>query len=83
MARTTAKKPAYVPKATTTTISARVKLTVKIKDNFISVEGNEERSVPNTSDVNVGKEWDVLWEDVYEVCDKELSQIVKEMTRKK
>lgn len=77
-----AKRKVYVPKAVPTTISARVKLTVKIKDNYFSVEGNEERTIPvEAADVDLGKEWDLLWQDVETVCEDELGNIIDEMRK--
>ena len=73
----------YVPKAKTTTISAHVKMTLKVRDNFISVEGAEERSVPDEEDVNVGKEWDALWDSVFSTCDEEMALILQDMKAKK
>ena len=72
-------KATYTPKAVPTSISARVKLTLKVRDNFISVEGNEERTVPQDVDVNMGKEWEALWDDVYATCDDALADILKDM----
>ena len=82
MARVRKEKP-YQVKATTTSISAHVKITLKVRDNFVSVEGIEERSVPTDVDVNVGKEWDALWDSVYATCDEELALILKDMKVKK
>lgn len=73
----------YVPKAKTTTISAHVKMTLKVRDNFVSVEGQEERSVPTDEDVNVGKEWEALWDDVYASCDDAMALILQDMKAKK
>ena len=78
-----ARQKKYVPKAKTTTISAHVKMTLKVRDNFISVEGQEERSVPDEEGVNVGKEWEALWDDVYASCDEEMALILKDMKVKK
>lgn len=75
------KRRQYEPKAVPTSITANVKLTVKIRDNFISVEGREERTVPPDPDVNLDKEWQFLYDDVYEVCNVQLGKIVKEMDR--
>lgn len=73
------KRAIYEQKAITSSISAKVKLTMKINDNYISVEGNEERTVPDTTGVNMDKEWRFLWDNVYDVCDAELAKILKEM----
>lgn len=69
----------YTPKAKTTSISARVKLTVKVFDNYVSVEGNEERTVPDVDKVNLDKEWQFLWDNVYNVCEIELHKALKEL----
>jgi hypothetical protein len=73
------RKDNYTPKAPTTSISARVKLTLKVGEHYVSVEGTEERSVPNTDTVNVGKEWEHLWDDIYTTCDEEIALIVDDM----
>lgn len=73
------KRELYAPKAITSSISAKVKLTMKVRDNYISVEGNEERTVPDVAGVNMDKEWRFLWDNVYDVCDAEMAKILKEM----
>lgn len=73
------KSEVYEVQAETTSISARVKLTLKVRDNFISVEGNEERTVPQNVRVNMGKEWEALWASVYATCDEEIANILQDM----
>lgn len=65
----------YVSKAKTTVISADVKMTVKIRDNYYSVAGHEERSVPPDDDVELDKEWEFLYEELYNEVEMELREI--------
>lgn len=75
------KKTAYEFKGTPTSISARVKMTLKVGDHYISVEGNEERSLPDQYDVRMDREWKALYEDVYTMCDEELGKIVDDIRK--
>ena len=79
-----ARKKVYEPKAVPSTIAAKVKLTIKIKDNFISVEGYEERTVPpDAVDVDMEKEWQFLYEELESTVDEEMANYIDEMQSKK
>lgn len=67
------RKKVYTQQAVTTTITADVKMTIKIGDNYYSVNTREERSVPETADVE--REWDFLYESVYNKCGSEILNI--------
>lgn len=71
MART---KKAYESKATTITIRATSRASVKIRDNFFTVEWCEERSVP--SDCNIDEERKLLWETCNNECDNQIQEIL-------
>lgn len=63
--------------AQTTLIKAVSKCTVKIKDNFYSVEYSEERSLPeNVDDNTLDNERRLLWEDVNKTVDEQVIDIV-------
>lgn len=66
---------AYVPQAVTTGISADVKMTVKIRDNYYSVTAHEDRTVPPNEDVNLHKEWQCLYESIYGECLDRIEEI--------
>ena len=74
-----AKKKAYEVQGKTSTISARIKLTLKIGDHYASVEGCEERVLPTEGDVNTPLEWQALYDDVYAEVDSELAHVVEEL----
>lgn len=72
----------YVPKGITTCISADVKMTVKIRDNYYSVTGHEERSLP-AEDVNLEYEWDDLYDELYDTVADQLRNIKASFRNKK
>lgn len=78
-----AKKEVYVQKAVTTGISADVKMTIKIRDNYYSVNAHEDRTVPDSPDVNLHKEWVLLYNSVYDECVERLGEIKEALGRKK
>ena len=73
----------YVPKGVTTSISADIKMTVKIRDNYYSVAGHEERSLPATEDVELEKEWEFLYDELYNEVALQLNNIKKSVRPKK
>lgn len=68
---------AYESKATIKTIKAESKTTIKIRDNFYSVTYSEERSLPDTDDVDFDAERALLWNDVNKVVDEQAEEIVR------
>lgn len=70
-------KEKYIQKAITTTIKANSKCTVKLKDNFYSIEFSEERIVPELEGVDLEKERLLLWDDVNAVVDEQINDILK------
>lgn len=68
-------KKMYVPKGITTSISADVKMTIMIRNNYYSVAGHEERSIPNTEDIDMEKEWQFLYEELEDTVSTQLQQI--------
>lgn len=72
----------YVPKGITTCISADVKMTVKIKDNYYSIAGHEERSLP-AEDVNLEYEWNDLYDELYNTVASQVREIRASLRTKK
>lgn len=70
MART---KKAYESKAVTTSIRITSRASVKIGDNFYTVEFCEERSIPG--DANVEEERRLLWETANNETDNQIVEI--------
>lgn len=73
----------YLPKSTTTNISADIKMTVKIADNYYSVTGHEERSVPASDEVELDKEWEFLYDELYDEVASQIQQIKDAFKKRK
>lgn len=67
-------------KARTKEISATSRVSVKIKDNFYTVEYAETKTVP--ADSNIELERDYLWDTVHKQVDLQVKEII-ELSRKK
>ena len=65
----------YQSKAVVTTIKATSKVTLKIKDNFFSVEYTEERTIPDVEGIDIDKERKILFDDVNATVDDQASEI--------
>ena len=65
----------YVSQAKTTTIKATSRASVKIRDNFFTVEYSEERVIPDIDDVNIEAERAILWDIVNTECDNQVQEI--------
>ena len=72
-------KKAEVVKATTVSIRATSRASIKVRDNFYTVEYCEERSVP--ADCNIEYERSVLWDVCNAEVDNQIQDII-DMTRK-
>ena len=69
------KKKAYESKARITTIAATSRASVKIKDNFFTVEYHEERVIPEVDGVDINVERELLWNTVNAECDNQVEEI--------
>ena len=67
----------YESKAIITTIRANSKVTLKIRDNFFSVEYSEERTIPDVEGVDIEAERRCLFEDVNAIVDEQAEEIRK------
>jgi len=67
----------YNSKASVTTITATSRASVKIKDSFYTVEYCEQRSIPDTEDVNIKEERRLLWDTVNNECDSQIQDILE------
>lgn len=65
----------YTSKATVTTITATSRASVKIRDNFYTVEYSETRSLPEDCDIT--EERRILWDVVNNECDGQIEDIIK------
>ena len=64
--------------AKTTTIRATNRMSVKIKDNYFTVEWSEERSIPDDmSEEWIAKERARLWNTCIQECENQIQDIVR------
>ena len=66
----------YISKAIPTSIKATSKCTVKLKDNYYSIEFTEERSIPDVKDIDIEIERTMLFEDANKVVDNQIKEIL-------
>lgn len=67
----------YISKAKTKTIKATSRASVKVNDSFYTLEYCEERTIPQTSNVNIQLEKDLLWDEVNAQVDKQIEDVLK------
>lgn len=79
----TRKKAEYVSKAVSTKITASSRCAVKIKDNYYTIEASEERSITDSENVDINKEWALLFDSVNQVVDLQIEDIIKEFAKKR
>jgi len=72
----------YEQKAITTQIRATSRASVKIGNDFYTVEYSEERTVPDVEGVNLEKERRILWDCVNDEVDAQIDTIIKLATQK-
>ena len=65
----------YEQKAITTTIRATSRASVKIRDNFYTLEYCEERAIPDIEGVDLDTEKRILWDAVNSEVDKQIEDI--------
>ena len=67
----------YESKAKVSKISATSRVAIKIKDNYYTVEYNEERTVPDVEDIDIEAERKILFDDVNTIVDSQCEEIIK------
>ena len=70
-------KYTYNPKATPTVIKFSSRASVKVKDNFYTIEYGEERQIDNFNDVDIEKERQLLIDTCNRQVDIQIEEIVK------
>lgn len=73
----------YESKAITTQISATSRASVKVRDNYYTVEYTEERTIPQIDDVDIAKEREILWDCVNNEVDNQIEDIIKSFAKQK
>ena len=71
----------YQSKAITTQIKATSRASVKIRDNYYTVEYTEERTIPQVDGVDLEQERELLWDTVNAECDNQISDIIKSFAK--
>ena len=65
----------YVSKAKTVSITATSRMSLKVKDNYFTIEYSEERSIPDVDGVDLAKEKEALWDAVNTEVDNQAQVI--------
>ena len=73
----------YTSKAITTQISATSRASVKVRDNYYTVEYTEERTIPQIDDIDIAKEREILWDCVNNEVDNQIEDIIKSFAKQK
>lgn len=70
---------AYESKAKVTKITATSRIALKDKrtDSYYTVEYSEERSIPDTKDIDMVAERELLWDEVNKVVDNQAAEIMQ------
>ena len=59
----------YEVKGKITKISATSRMSIRVKENFFTIEYSEERIIPDIKGVDIDKEREALWDTVNGQCD--------------
>lgn len=73
----------YESKAITTQIRATSRASVKVRDNYYTIEYSEERTIPDVEGVNLEEEKRILWDCVNGEVDAQIEDIIKSFANKK
>lgn len=66
----------YESKAIISTIKATSRASVKIKDNFYTVEYAEERLIPEDENIDITEERQLLWDTCNSEVDNQITDIL-------
>ena len=61
----------------TTKITATSRASVKVNDNYYTLEFSEERTVPDIEGIDLKKEKELLWDEVNSQVDKQVEDVLK------
>lgn len=65
----------YEPKGVITSIRATSRMSLKVKDNYFTIEYTEERAIPNVEGVDIEQERSALWDSVNNEVDNQAEVI--------
>ena len=72
-----AKKKEYQSLGVTTSIAVTSRASVKVSDNYYTIEYHEERQIPDLPEVDIVKERKLLWDDCNTEVDNQIEDIIK------
>ena len=71
----------YESKAQISTIRATSRASIKVRENFYTVEYSEERTLPTDIEYDIDKEREILWNTVNDEVDKQIEDIIKSFAK--
>jgi len=71
----------YESKAKISTIRATSRASVKVRDNFYTVEYCEERTLPTDIECDIEQERELLWNTVNDEVDRQIEDILKSFAK--
>lgn len=77
------RKKSYESKAITTSIRFTSRASIKMGDNFYTVEATEERMIPDIPNIDLNTEKQLLWDSVNEQVDGQIDDIWDEYEKSK
>lgn len=66
----------YIPKAKTKIIKFDSRASIKVRDNFYTIEYGEERQIDDSNNVDIDKEVNFLIDYCNNVVDKQVEEII-------
>jgi hypothetical protein len=73
---------AYEVKGVTTKITATSRCAIKIRDNYYTCELSEERAMPESSEIDLNKEYEALFDSINSEIDRQIQDIVNTFAKK-
>lgn len=77
------KVPEYISQAKTTKITASSRCAIKIRDNYYTIEASEERTILDSDNADMEKEWALLFDAVNKIVDNQTEDIIKTFEKKR
>ena len=65
----------YEPKAIISKIQATSRMSLRVNENYFTIEYTEERTIPNIEGVDIEQERIALWDAVNNECDNQAETI--------
>ena len=69
----------YESKAIITSIKVTSRASVKVRDNFYTVEYCEERAIPDVDGIDIEEERALLWDTANAECDNQIEDIINQI----